>query len=86
MIWELLGNNCQFLSLDVKTKKLEKITNPKGVFSTPKASPDGNKIVFTGHPSKNYSSVATDIYVRDIVRKNKLLTKNSAPLQKIYFG
>ena len=72
--------------LNVKNKKLEKITNPKGVFSTPKASPDGNKIVFTGHPSKNYSSVASDIYVRDIARKkNELLTKNLSASPKNLF-
>jgi dipeptidyl aminopeptidase/acylaminoacyl peptidase len=72
--------------LNVKNKKLEKISNPKGVFSTPKASADGTKIVFTGHPSKEYSSVANDVYVRDVARKkNKLLTNNLSASPKNLF-
>ena len=63
--------------LNIKNKKLEKISNKDGVFMTPKASVDGKKIAFIGHPSKDYSSVAHDVYVRDITTdQNKQLTKN----------
>lgn len=72
--------------LNVKDKKVEKISDSKGVFTSPKASPDGTKIVFTGHPSQNYSSVAYDVYVRDVDQgKNKLLTKNLSSSPKSLF-
>tara|TARA_B110000503_G_C7162794_1_gene420465 strand:- start:164 stop:2149 length:1986 start_codon:yes stop_codon:yes gene_type:complete len=72
--------------LNIKDRKLEKISDAKGVFTSPKASPDGEKIVFSGHPSKNYSSVANDIYIRDVAReKNKLLTKNLSSSPKNLF-
>ena len=72
--------------LNIKNKKLEKISNKNGVFMTPKASVDGKKIAFIGHPSKDYSSVAHDVYVRDMTTdKNKQLTKNLSSSPKNLF-
>ena len=72
--------------LNIKNKKLEKISNKDGVFMTPKASTDGKKIAFIGHPSKDYSSVAHDVYLRDITTgRNKKLTENLSSSPKNLF-
>jgi dipeptidyl aminopeptidase/acylaminoacyl peptidase len=72
--------------LDIKNKKLEKISNKEGVYMTPKASRDGKKIAFIGHPSTDYSSVAHDVYIRDTTTgKNKLVTKNLSSSPKSLF-
>ena len=72
--------------LNIQNKKLEKISDQKGVFTKPKASIDGNKIAFIGHPSKDYSSVAHDVYVHDISSgKNKQSTKNISSSPKNLF-
>ena len=62
-------------TLNVNTKSIQKISPENGVYSSPKASLDGEKIVFTGHPDKKYSSVAFDIWLHEN-KKNKVLTND----------
>ncbi|MDA0344743.1 MAG: S9 family peptidase [Proteobacteria bacterium] len=61
--------------LDINSKKLEKISPDNGVFTTPKSSENG-KIVFLGHPSTNYSSVAFDVYLSDGKSQARSLTSS----------
>ena len=61
--------------LNVHTKSIQKISPKDGVYTSPKASLDGEKIVFTGHPDKKYSSVAFDIWLHEN-KKNKVLTND----------
>ncbi len=49
-------------TLNTESGDLKKIS-PEGVFSTPKLSLDGKSIAFTGYPSKDFSSVAYDVYL-----------------------
>ena len=62
-------------TLNVNTKSIQKISPEDGVYTSPKASLDGEKIVFTGHPDKKYSSVAFDIWLHEN-KKNKVLTND----------
>ena len=62
-------------TLNIKNKKLTKISPKEGVFSTPKGSEDGTKIVYLGHPNTEYSSVAFDVWIHS-KNKNKVLTNN----------
>jgi dipeptidyl aminopeptidase/acylaminoacyl peptidase len=62
-------------TLNVNTKSIQKISPKDGVYTSPKASLDGEKIVFTGHPDKKYSSVAFDIWLHEN-KKNKVLTND----------
>ena len=62
-------------TLNVNTKSIQKISPKDGVYSSPRASLDGEKIVFTGHPDKEYSSVAFDIWLHEN-KKNKVLTND----------
>ena len=61
--------------LDVNTKDIQKISPKDGVYVSPKVSLDGKKIVYTGHPNKEYSSVAFDILINEN-SQNKVLTKD----------
>ena len=69
--WKQTG----IFTLNIKNKKLKKISPKKGVFSTPKSSDDGEKIVYLGHPNTQYSSVAFDVWVYS-KHKNRVLTNN----------
>ena len=51
-------------TMDVNSKKVKKISPDKGAYTSPKSSGDG-KIVFLGHPTTEYSSVAFDVYLHD---------------------
>jgi dipeptidyl aminopeptidase/acylaminoacyl peptidase len=62
-------------TFNVNTKSIQKISPKDGVYSSPRASLDGEKIVFTGHPDKEYSSVAFDIWLHEN-KKNKVLTND----------
>ena len=69
--WKQTG----IFTLNIKNKKLTKISPKEGVFSTPKSSEDGTKIVYLGHPNTEYSSVAFDVWIHS-KNKNKVLTNN----------
>lgn len=69
--WKQTG----IFTLNIKNKKLKKISPKKGVFSNPKSSDDGKKIVYLGHPNTQYSSVAFDVWVYS-KNKNRVLTNN----------
>jgi len=69
--WKQTG----IFTLNIKNKKLKKISPKKGVFSNPKSSDDGEKIVYLGHPNTQYSSVAFDVWVYS-KNKNRVLTNN----------
>ena len=69
--WKQTG----IFTLNIKNKKLTKISPKEGVFSTPKSSEDGKKIVYLGHPNTEYSSVAFDVWIHS-KNKNKVLTNN----------
>ena len=59
------GNKALYLLVSKsKFKKLTKVSPTEGVFNSPKPSSEG-KIAFLGHPSKDYSYVAFDVYVND---------------------
>ena len=59
-------------TLDVDTKEITKISPESGVYNSPKPSADG-KIAFLGHPSKDYSYVAFDVYLSDGKQTKKLI-------------
>ena len=70
------------------TKKSEyRKISPNGVFSSPRASIDGKKIIFIGHPSRDYSSVAFDVWIHESGR-SKQLTKNlsSSPRELLWLN
>tara|TARA_B100001287_G_scaffold15172_2_gene11443 strand:+ start:1213 stop:3189 length:1977 start_codon:yes stop_codon:yes gene_type:complete len=69
--WKQTG----IFTLNVKNKRLTKISPKEGVFSTPKSSDDGEKIVYLGHPNTEYSSVAFDVWIYS-KNKNRVLTNN----------
>ena len=61
--------------LNTKNKELSKISPEIGVFTSPKASKDGKRIVFIGHPSLEYIDLALDIWINH-KKNNKVLTNN----------
>ena len=61
--------------LNVNSKKLLQVSPEGGVYDSPSSSPDGKKIIFTGHPSKDFSSVALDVVLNENNRNN-VLTKD----------
>ena len=61
--------------LNVNSKNMQKISPQDGVYTSPKASLDGEKIVYTGHPNKKYSSVAFDIWLHEN-KTNQVLTND----------
>ena len=61
--------------LNTKTKELSKISPETGVFTSPKASKDGKKIVFIGHPSLEYIDLGLDVWINH-KKNNKVLTNN----------
>ena len=78
--WKQTG----IFTLNIKNKKLTKISPKEGVFSTPKSSEDGTKIVYLGHPNTEYSSVAFDVWIHS-KNKNKVLTNNLPSSPPCYF-
>lgn len=71
--------------LNITTKEFIKVSPEGGVYSSPMASDDGKKIIYTGHPSKEFSSVAFDVVINENNR-NRVLTKNlsSSPSQPLW--
>jgi len=63
------------LSLNISTTKLNKISPEEGVYTGAKVSVDKKTIAFLGHDSKDYSSVAFDVFLQSN-GKQKKLTKN----------
>jgi len=61
--------------LNTKNKELNKISPETGVFTSPKVSKDGKKIVFIGHPNLEYIDLALDIWINH-KNNNKVLTNN----------
>jgi len=61
--------------LNTKNKELNKISPEIGVFMSPKASKDGKKIVFIGHPNLDYVDLALDIWINH-KKNNKVLANN----------
>ena len=61
--------------LNTKNKELSKISPETGVFTSPKVSKDGKKIVFIGHPNLEYIDLALDIWINH-KNNNKVLTNN----------
>ena len=61
--------------LNTKNKELDKISPETGVFMSPKASKDGEKIVFIGHPSLDYIDLALDVWINH-KKNNKVLANN----------
>ena len=70
-------------TMDVNSKKVKKISPDKGVYTSPKSSGDG-KIVFLGHPTTEYSSVAFDVYLHD-GRTKKLTANLSATPREMFW-
>ena len=71
-------------TLDVDTKEITKISPESGVYNSPKPSADG-KIAFLGHPSKDYSYVAFDVYLSDGKQTKKLTKDLSATPRELFW-
>ena len=71
-------------TLGVNSKKLSKISPTEGVYNSPKPSSEG-KIAFLGHPSKDYSYVAFDVYVKDGEVTKKLTSSLSATPRELFW-
>lgn len=71
-------------TLEVNSKKLLKVSPVKGVYTSPKPSSEG-RIAFLGHPSKDYSYVAFDIYVNDGEATKKLTSNLSATPRELFW-
>jgi dipeptidyl aminopeptidase/acylaminoacyl peptidase len=71
-------------TLEVNSKKLIRVSPEKGVYNSPKPSSEG-RIAFLGHPSKDYSYVAFDIYVNDGEATKKLTSNLSATPRELFW-
>ena len=71
-------------TLGISSKKLSKISPTEGVYNSPKASSEG-KIAFLGHPSKDYSYVAFDVYLKDGNATKKLTSSLSATPRELFW-
>ena len=71
-------------TLEVDTKEITKISPKSGVYNSPKPWSDG-KIAFLGHPSKDYSYVAFDVYLSDGKQTKKLTKDLSATPRELFW-
>ncbi|MFD0932778.1 S9 family peptidase [Psychroflexus salinarum] len=62
---ELDPNNEQIFQHDIVTGKVEQLTNQRGPFNSPKISPDGKYIAYTGFKDKFVGYQLTELYLMD---------------------
>lgn len=68
--------NSDVFNLDIESGMITKLTDRYGPDSSPKVSPDGKKIVYTGYDDKHQGYQVSAMYVMDINGRNKkLVTK-----------
>ena len=56
-------NNSELYSIDVKTREIKELTHRVGPDSSPAASPDGQKVVYTGYDDQLLGYQANHLYV-----------------------
>jgi len=66
---ELDPNNEQIFQQNITTRKVEQLTNERGPFNSPKISPDGKYIAYTGFKDKFVGYQLTQLYLMN--RDNK---------------
>ncbi len=76
---EYLRGDSEIYSVDVETLEIDTLTTRKGPDRSPRISPDGRWIAYTGYDDKNYTSHLSNLYLMDINgNKKRMLAGNLA--------
>jgi dipeptidyl aminopeptidase/acylaminoacyl peptidase len=76
---EYLRGDSEIYAVDLKTQAIEVLTDRKGPDRTPRVSPDGKWIAYTGYDDKNYTRHLSHMYIMEAQkkeRKKRLLAGN----------
>jgi len=65
---EYLRGDSELYSVDLKTHEIEVLTDRKGPDRTPRVSPDGKWIAYTGYDDKNYTRHLSHLYIMDALK------------------
>jgi len=76
---EYQEGDSEIYAVDLKTLEIRALTDRKGPDRTPRVSPDGKWIAYTGYDEKNYTSHLSDIYLMDQAGGNKKRLAGSLP-------
>jgi len=76
---EYLHGDTEIYSVDLATLEIDTLTDRKGPDRSPRVSPDGKWIAYTGYDDKNYTSHLSSIYLMDRNGGNKRLLAGNFP-------
>lgn len=76
---EYQEGDSEIYAVDLKTLEIQALTDRKGPDRTPRISPDGKWIAYTGYDEKNYTSHLSDIYLMDQAGGNKKRLAGNLP-------
>ncbi len=76
---EYLYGDTEIYSVDMKSLEIKALTDRKGPDRTPRLSPDGKWIAYTGYDEKNYTRHLSNLYLMDINGKKKRLLGGDFP-------
>ena len=68
---EYLHGDSEIYSVDLKTLEIEILTDRKGPDRSPRVSPDGKWIAYTGYDDKNYTRHLSHMYIMEAQKKEK---------------
>ncbi len=69
----------EIYAVDVATLDIDTLTTRKGSDRTPRISPDGRWIAYTGYDEKNYTSHLSNIYLMDAKGRDKRMLAGDLP-------
>jgi len=76
---EYLWDNSEIYSVKLDTLEIQTLTDRKGPDRSPRISPNGQWIAYTGHDDKNYTSHLGSIYLMDINGDQKKILAGDLP-------
>ena len=76
---EYLRGDSEIYAVDLDTREVTTLTDRNGPDGSPKASPDGRWIAYTGYDQRNFTSHLSSLYVMDSTGAGKRLWAGSLP-------
>jgi len=68
---EYLRRDSEIYAVDLKTHAIEVLTDRKGPDRSPRVSPDGKWIAYTGYDDKNYTRHLSHMYIMEAQKKDR---------------
>ncbi|MGQ9671502.1 MAG: S9 family peptidase [Candidatus Aminicenantales bacterium] len=81
---EYHADDSEIYAVDLRTLEIKTLTERKGPDRTPRVSPDGKWIAYTGYDEKNYTSHIAEIYLMDAEGGNKKRLASGLPSSPSY--